>query len=92
MVGNSSDRDWRAEGRPDGSEKQDQADEMSGFEIVGREDFSESTFLLEIRHPAMAKAARPVMNRVAPSAVVNACSALKLEAGTVNGCSRPGSV
>ena len=31
----------------------------SGFEIVAREDFSDLTFLLEIRHPMMAKAARP---------------------------------
>ena len=31
----------------------------SGFEIVAREDFSDATFLLEIRHPAMARAARP---------------------------------
>jgi NAD(P)H-flavin reductase len=30
-----------------------------GFEIVAREDFSDVTFLLEIRHPLMAKAARP---------------------------------
>ncbi len=30
-----------------------------GFEIVRREDFSEVTYLLEIRHPLMAKAARP---------------------------------
>ena len=29
------------------------------FEIVAREDFSDVTFLLEIRHPLMAKAARP---------------------------------
>ncbi len=29
-----------------------------GFEIVSREDFSESTFLLEFRHPLMARAAR----------------------------------
>jgi NAD(P)H-flavin reductase len=29
------------------------------FEIVGRQDFSEATFLLEIRHPLMARAARP---------------------------------
>ena len=29
------------------------------FEIVSREDFSEVTFLLEIRHPLMAKAAKP---------------------------------
>ncbi len=32
---------------------------MSGFEIVTREDFSDVTYLLEVRHPLMAKAARP---------------------------------
>ncbi len=32
---------------------------MSDFEIVAREDFSDVTYLLEIRHPLMAKAARP---------------------------------
>ena len=32
---------------------------MTDFEIVRREDFSEVTYLLEIAHPAMAKAARP---------------------------------
>ena len=31
----------------------------SGFEIVTREDFSDVTYLLEVRHPQMAKAARP---------------------------------
>ena len=31
----------------------------SGFEIVAREDFSDVTYLLEILHPAMAKAAKP---------------------------------
>ena len=31
----------------------------SQFEIVGREDFSDVTYLLEIRHPLMAKAAKP---------------------------------
>jgi len=30
----------------------------SGFEIVTREDFSDVTYLLEVRHPLMAKAAR----------------------------------
>ncbi len=30
-----------------------------GFEIVGREDFSQATYSLVIRHPLMAKAARP---------------------------------
>lgn len=29
------------------------------FEIVAREDFSDVTFLLEVRHPLMARAARP---------------------------------
>ena len=29
------------------------------FEIVAREDFSEATFLLEVKHPLMARAARP---------------------------------
>ena len=32
---------------------------MTDFEIVKREDFSEVTYMLEIAHPAMAKAARP---------------------------------
>jgi len=32
---------------------------MSNFEIVAREDFSEVTYLLEVHHPLMAKAARP---------------------------------
>ena len=32
---------------------------MSGFEIVAREDFSDVTYLLEVRHPLMAKAAQP---------------------------------
>ena len=32
---------------------------MSDFEIVSRADFSDVTFLLEIRHPMLAKAARP---------------------------------
>src|SRR4030095_12262593 len=30
---------------------------MSGFDIVAREDFSDVTFLLEIRHPLLARAA-----------------------------------
>lgn len=33
--------------------------QTSDFEIVAREDFSDATYLLEIRHPLMAKAARP---------------------------------
>ncbi len=30
-----------------------------GYEVVARQDFSDVTFLLEIRHPMLAKAARP---------------------------------
>ena len=32
---------------------------MSSYEIVAREDFSDVTYLLEVRHPMMAKAAKP---------------------------------
>lgn len=32
---------------------------MPNFEIVAREDFSSAAYLLEVRHPLMAKAARP---------------------------------
>ena len=32
--------------------------ELHRFEIVAREDFSDATYLLEVRHPLMAKAAR----------------------------------
>ena len=35
------------------------SDRLSSFEIVTREDFSDVTFLLEIRHPRLAAAARP---------------------------------
>ena len=35
---------------------------MANFEIVAREDFSDVTYLLEIRHPLMARAAT-IMNR-----------------------------
>jgi NAD(P)H-flavin reductase len=34
-------------------------DAATGYEIVAREDFSEQTYLLEVRHPRMARAARP---------------------------------
>ena len=29
------------------------------FEITAREDFSDVTYLLDVRHPMLAKAARP---------------------------------
>jgi NAD(P)H-flavin reductase len=34
------------------------ATQTSGYEIVARQDFSDVTFLLEVRHPMLAKAAR----------------------------------
>jgi NAD(P)H-flavin reductase len=34
-------------------------DAATGYEIVAREDFSEQSYLLEVRHPRMARAARP---------------------------------
>ena len=34
------------------------ADPATTFEIVAREDYSDVTYMLEIRHPMMAKAAR----------------------------------
>ena len=33
--------------------------DLSRFEIVSRQDFSDATYLLEVRHPMMARAARP---------------------------------
>ena len=36
-----------------------EAGKEAGFAIVAREDFSDVTYLLEIKHPLMAKAARP---------------------------------
>ena len=43
----------------DGAPAQMDSDQLSKFEIVAREDFSDVTYLLEVRHPLMAKAARP---------------------------------
>jgi NAD(P)H-flavin reductase len=34
-------------------------EQAPGFEVVAREDFSDVTFLLEVRHPMLANAARP---------------------------------
>jgi sulfide dehydrogenase subunit beta len=33
--------------------------QAEGFQIVSREDFSDTTYLLEVQHPRMARAARP---------------------------------
>ncbi|MGE5665373.1 MAG: sulfide/dihydroorotate dehydrogenase-like FAD/NAD-binding protein, partial [Betaproteobacteria bacterium] len=35
------------------------ADSGAGFRIVTREDYSDVTFMLEVEHPQMARAARP---------------------------------
>ncbi|HJN59450.1 MAG TPA: sulfide/dihydroorotate dehydrogenase-like FAD/NAD-binding protein [Alphaproteobacteria bacterium] len=43
----------------DGAAPRRQGEGKSTFEIVAREDFSDVTYLLEISHPAMAKAAKP---------------------------------
>ena len=32
---------------------------VAGYEVVTRQDFSDVTFLLEVQHPLLAKAARP---------------------------------
>ena len=32
---------------------------MADYEIVAREDFSDATYLLEVLHPQLARAARP---------------------------------
>ena len=36
-----------------------QANEGSGFRIIAREDYSDVTYMLEVAHPMMAKAAKP---------------------------------
>ncbi len=48
-----------AEAAPSMPEPEIAPEHTPGFEIVAREDFSDVTFLLEVRHPLMAKAARP---------------------------------
>ena len=50
-------RELRARDRVSGAEGDGIS--ASGFPILARTDFSEVTFLLEIHHPAMARAARP---------------------------------
>jgi NAD(P)H-flavin reductase len=43
----------------DNFEARPEANEGPRFQIVGRQDFSDVTYLLDIHHPMMAKAARP---------------------------------
>ena len=59
MSGRSPEPRAGTDGRPGRSEPGPGPTDACGFEIVAREDFSDATFLLEVRHPAMAKAARP---------------------------------
>jgi sulfide dehydrogenase subunit beta len=59
-----------------------------GFEIVRRQDFSDVTYLLEIRHPLMAKAARPgqfviVMSHAEGERIPLTIADYDREAGTV---------
>jgi NAD(P)H-flavin reductase len=59
MVGSDSGPGIPASDRSDGARSGNEGGRVSGFSIIGREDFSEATFLLEVHHPAMARAARP---------------------------------
>ena len=43
----------------DSSNRPTQSAPDSNFEIVARADFSDATYLLEVRHPLMARAAKP---------------------------------
>ena len=54
---NMGEREARARGEVSGADRDGIA--ASGFPIRTRADFSDATFLLEIHHPAMARAARP---------------------------------
>jgi NAD(P)H-flavin reductase len=61
---------------------------MSGFEIVGREDYSDVTYMLEVRHPAMAKAARAgqfviVMDRAEGERIPLTLADFDADAGTI---------
>ena len=61
---------------------------MSDFEIVGREDYSDVTYMLEIRHAAMAKAARAgqfviVMDRAEGERIPLTLADFDPDAGTI---------
>jgi len=47
------------DGVPENSSGVSASGAASGYEVVGREDFSDVTFLLEVLHPMLAKAAAP---------------------------------
>ncbi len=60
----------------------------SSFEIVGREDFSDVTYALEVRHPLMARAARPgqfviVMSRPEGERIPLTLADFDRDAGTI---------
>lgn len=48
-----------AASQPEHTQPDRQTPKTSGFPIVARTEFSETTFLLEVEHPMMARAARP---------------------------------
>ena len=52
-------RDAGNERPVDIAESRRQGEQGAGFEIVGRQDFSDVTYLLDIDHPMMARAAKP---------------------------------
>jgi NAD(P)H-flavin reductase len=59
-----------------------------GYEVVRRDDLSELTYLLEVRHPELAKAARPgqfviVMSRADGERIPLTIADLDREAGTI---------
>ena len=61
---------------------------MSNFEIVAREDFSPVTYLLEVRHPLLAKAAKPgqfviVMSHAEGERIPLTIADFDREAGTI---------
>jgi NAD(P)H-flavin reductase len=64
------------------------AAQLSDFEIVAREDLSPATYLLEVRHPMMAKAARPgqfviVMSRAEGERIPLTIADFDRERGTI---------
>ncbi|HSS63497.1 MAG TPA: hypothetical protein VLS27_03625 [Gammaproteobacteria bacterium] len=65
------------------------------YDIVAREDFSESTFLLEVKHPLLAKAARTgqfviVMSHVDGKRVPLTTADFSREQGTITLISQAG--
>jgi len=60
----------------------------SGFEIVARDDYSDVTYMLEVRHPLMARAARPgqfviVMSHAAGERIPLTIADFDVERGTI---------